>query len=89
VVQNCWKSSNNFYDFCYGRMDTYYLYALLINGTPFGVDVEELPENIHLETAAAVTHDGKDSAIITSFSLVSSIGKKWKRKSPVEVLKIH
>jgi hypothetical protein len=47
-------------------MDTYYLYALLINGTPFGVDVEELPENIHLETAAAVTHDGKDSAIINS-----------------------
>jgi hypothetical protein len=51
--------------------------------------VEELPENICLVTPAAVTYDGEDSAIISSFTSVTSIGKKGKRKSAAEVLEMH
>ena len=73
--------SNNFHDFCHGRLDTYYMHVWLSQRDPNLLEsiVEDLPEEVKFETIGDEDNNTNNS----------SITSRRKRKTPADVLKMH
>ena len=73
--------SNNFHDFCHGRLDTYYMHVWLSQRDPNLLEsiVEDLPEEVKFETIGDEDNNTNNS----------SITSRRKRKTPADVLEMH
>lgn len=77
--------SNNFMDFCHGRLDTYYMHIWLKNRDPNLLEsiVEELPDKLKFESNAKV------SSVASSSVSTGGGSKSKKRKTAADVLERH